>query len=458
VNADTQEADIVICGAGIAGIAAAYFLTMRQGVRNVVLVDGRAPLTLTSDKSSEGYRNWWPGPGAAMVRLMDRSIDLLEELASESGNSFHMSRRGYVYLTADQERIPVLKQDAAEISLLGAGPLRVGQFYSRSPANGYMDQPHGADLVLDPALIHTNFPFISRDVVGMLHARRCGWLSAQQLGMVLLEKAREGGARLVNGHVTQVATKSNQVDSVTVETSERDILITTRTFINAAGPLAKEVAALLDVHLPLFNELHGKITFEDSLGIISRDAPLMIWNDPITLPWTDAERRDLAAYGDTAWMLEQLPPGLHFRPEGGPGSQTLLFLWPYHTKRVEQPVWPVQFEPEFVEIVLRGMVRMVPDMAVYLERMSPPYIDGGYYCKTQENRPLICPLPVSGAYVIGGLSGYGIMAAMAGAELLIAHVCDSALPDYAPYFDLSRYDDPNYKVLLRDWDTTAGQL
>jgi glycine/D-amino acid oxidase-like deaminating enzyme len=52
MNADSQEADIVICGAGIAGIVTAYFLTMRQGVRNVVLVDGRPPLTLTSDESS----------------------------------------------------------------------------------------------------------------------------------------------------------------------------------------------------------------------------------------------------------------------------------------------------------------------------------------------------------------------------------------------------------------------
>ena len=35
-----------------------------------------APLSLTSDKSTECYRNWWPGPGDAMVRLMNRSIDL----------------------------------------------------------------------------------------------------------------------------------------------------------------------------------------------------------------------------------------------------------------------------------------------------------------------------------------------------------------------------------------------
>ncbi len=93
---ESQKADVVICGAGIAGVAVAYMLAVHHGIHDVLLVDERAPLTLTSDKSSEGYRNWWPGPGEAMVQLMDRSIDLLETLAAESENRFHMNRRGYV--------------------------------------------------------------------------------------------------------------------------------------------------------------------------------------------------------------------------------------------------------------------------------------------------------------------------------------------------------------------------
>jgi len=54
------NADVVICGAGIAGIVAAHELAVRHGVANVLLVHERAPLTLTltSDKSTEAYRNW----------------------------------------------------------------------------------------------------------------------------------------------------------------------------------------------------------------------------------------------------------------------------------------------------------------------------------------------------------------------------------------------------------------
>jgi len=43
---------VVICGAGIASIAAAYALT-EHGVTNVVLDEQGNPLSLTSDKSTE---------------------------------------------------------------------------------------------------------------------------------------------------------------------------------------------------------------------------------------------------------------------------------------------------------------------------------------------------------------------------------------------------------------------
>ena len=70
-----QEAEVVICGAGICGISAAYHLTVKQGLQNVLLVDERAPMTLTSDKSTECYRNWWPGfwPGSRVRTNRSRS-------------------------------------------------------------------------------------------------------------------------------------------------------------------------------------------------------------------------------------------------------------------------------------------------------------------------------------------------------------------------------------------------
>src|SRR6266540_7262863 len=118
------SSEVVICGAGIAGVATAYHLAVRRGVRGIVIVDERPPLTLTSDKSAECYRNWWPGPGNNMVALMDRSIDLLEELADESANVFRLNRRGYLFATAEPGRVDGFVRAADEAAALGSGPVR----------------------------------------------------------------------------------------------------------------------------------------------------------------------------------------------------------------------------------------------------------------------------------------------------------------------------------------------
>ena len=456
-------ADIVICGAGIAGISAAYHLAARHGITDVLLVEERSPLMMTSDKSTEAYRNWWPGPGDAMVRFMNRSIDLLEELAESSDNVFHLNRRGYAFLTADPARAEVYRRSAEESQQLGAGELRVHRGLPTDPPfplpidEGYAPELGGADLVLDPALIRQRFPFVADDVVALLHPRRCGWLSAQQLGMWLLDEAKARGVRLVNGRVTAVDTAGGQVNSVTIRAGGREQRVSTRIFVNAAGPLVDVVGEMLGVALPVFNELHGKVAINDPLGVVPRDAPLMIWSDPVVLRWSDEERDELAAADETRWLTEPLPAGVHFRPEGGPGAQTLLILWTYDV-RPTPAVWPTRFEPEYAEVVVRGLSRMIPGLAAYAGNTGRPYVDGGYYCKTQENRPLIGPLPVDGAYIFGALSGYGIMASQAGADLLAAHIAGSALPAYAPAFALGRYDDPAYRALLEGWDPTTGQL
>jgi glycine/D-amino acid oxidase-like deaminating enzyme len=246
------------------------------------------------------------------------------------------------------------------------------------------------------------------------------------------------------------------VAGVTVETADGVERIDTPCFVNAAGPLAGQVGALLGVELPIFSELHLKIALEDKLGVVDRTAPLVIWEDEQCLPWSEEERAALAESEETAHLLGPFPGGIHFRPEGGPGANTLLLLWAYHLEPLE-PRFPIAIDPEFIEIVLRGMTTLAPGLGVYLQRLPKSYVDGGYYTKTRENRPLIGPMGVDGAYVLAALSGYGLMAACAGGELLAAHVTGAALPPYAGAFLLSRYEDKAYQAQLAAWGST-GQL
>jgi glycine/D-amino acid oxidase-like deaminating enzyme len=454
-----RGADVVICGAGIAGIAAAYHLAVRRGVRDIVLVDERPPLTLTSDKSAECYRNWWPGPGDAMVAAMNRSIDLLEELAHESGNVFRMNRRGYLFATADPARLPVFEAAAAEAAALGAGPVRrhdrPGSEYHPPPVEGFDVQPIGTDLITDRSLIRRHFGWLADDTIALLHARRCGWLSGQQLGMYLLERARDKGVRLLEGRVEGVETAGGRVSGVKVSGAGGTRTLTTPRFVAAGGPLMRPLARLVGVDLPLFCERHAKVSFTDTLGALPREAPLTIWTDPVRLVWSEEERAELAG-SEHRRLLEEFPAGVHGRPEGAGDSRAVLLIWTYDAEPVE-PAFPVQFDPAYAEIVIRGASRMVPAMAGYLPRLPRAFVDGGYYTKTRENRFLSGPLPLEGAFVIGGLSGYGIMASNTAADLLADHVTGRPLPAYAPAFLPSRYEDPAYQALLENWGD-SGQL
>jgi glycine/D-amino acid oxidase-like deaminating enzyme len=311
-------------------------------------------------------------------------------------------------------------------------------------------------LITDPALIRKHFPYLSGRTVAVVHPRRCGWLSAQQLGMYLLEQARERGTIFRQARLEKVDVSGDRVAAVHLREGSHGIRIVTPNLVNAAGPFFPRVARMVGVELPVSHELHIKIAFRDPLRVVGRDAPLLIWTDPVMLPWSAEERATLSRSGETKHLLDEFPSGVHARPEGGPDSDVVLALWTYDVRTVE-PVFPFTVDAFYPEIVFRGLAAMIPGLSTYFGRLPKPVVDGGYYTKTRENRPLIGPLPVKGAYLMGAFSGYGIMASCAAGELLAAHLTGSRLPSYAPAFALERYQDPEYQKLLEKWGDT-GQL
>jgi glycine/D-amino acid oxidase-like deaminating enzyme len=346
----------------------------------------------------------------------------------------------------------------------GAGPLRVHEGpaaapgYAPSSPTDWRAAPSGIDFLADPGVIRRHFPYVVDDAVALLHARRCGWLSGQQLGMHLLEGARRAGAELVEGRLEAVDVRGGRIAGVRIDGAGGSRRLATPRLVLAAGPLLPTAAALLGLTLPVFAERHHKIAIEDTLRAVPRDAPFLIWDDAQTLDWGAEERDALAADPALRWMLEPFPAGVHTRPEGAsPDSQTLLVLWSYDCAPTPV-VYPLPEPPHYPELVVRGMARMLPGFRAYRDRLPRAYVDGGYYLKTRENRPLIGPLPIEGAYVSGAYSGFGIMAGCAGGELVAAHVTGSALPDYAPAFALARYDDPAYLRRIEAWGATTAQI
>jgi glycine/D-amino acid oxidase-like deaminating enzyme len=412
----TRVADIIIAGAGMAGVAAAHQLAVRADVSRIVLVDPRDPLSLTSSKGTEAYRNYWPGPDDTMARFMDRSIDLLEELDRDSRQAFELNRRGYAFLTAD----------AAEAERLST--------FAEAMVDRQAHAGPTTEFVGDPRTILERYPFINDRVRAMLHVRRAGFMNAAKLGQHLLERACARGIEVIRDEVTGLVVENGRLVGATLASGSR---IDAPVFVLAAGPLLPEWTDRLHLDVPIVNELHGKISFEDDDAVIPRDVPLMIWNDAV----------DLGSLG-------MFPPAVHFRPRG---AQSVLGIWTYDT-RLERPAFPPVFAHDYGEIVMRGLAVMIPELDKYVQRRVRVIVDGGYYCKAPDNRPLIGPTSIDGVFVLGALSGYGIMGSQAAADLLATYILDYPRPDYAPAFHPARFQDPAYQRVLATLDPKSGQL
>lgn len=450
-----QDTSIAIIGAGITGIAAAYFLMKNHGLHDVVLIDEGAPMAFTSAQSGDNYRNWWPS--RLMMDFTNRSIDLMEAIAAETGNRIAMTRRGYLLATRLGGMDQALHQLQHCLGGDAEGQIRIHGRGSRSYAphqgDDWRDAPGGFDLVRDPALIRAGFPSLDPAVTAVLHLRRGGDISGQQLGQVMQERLQAAGMRRVNGKVVGIDAGSGFV--IDVQTREGLTQLRAARIVNAAGPFAAEIAHMLDVDLPLYNVIQQKIAFPDPAAAIPRDLPFVIDTDRQTIDWTAEEREVLAADHATAHLAAEMPGAIHCRPEGGLRGNWVKLGWAYN--EVPQPASrDIPLDPRFPEIVLRGAARLNPALKTYygkLPRQMHHY--GGWYTRTADNWPLIGPMGPEGAFMACGLSGHGTMAACATGELLAATMAGAPLPAWGRAFSLARLQDAD---LARSAGTDAGLL
>ncbi len=444
-----QTAGVIICGAGSAGVAVAYYLATLKGITDVLVVDKHPPLTQTSAKSGENYRNWWPND--TMISFMNRSIELMAELADTSGNIFNMTQNGYVYATAQPES--ALQQTLAHYSQLGVGECRLHNRRSPHPyipptTTNISAGRNGADFLFDDHIIQKSFPHFSPHIQSVIHTRRAGAVSAQQMGMFLLNEAKRLGVQEIRGEVTSVAQDSQGVKSVHIVTANEEISVATRVFINAAGPFVSHIAAMLGVELPVYSVRQQKIAFQDHSGIVPRSAPFTIFMDAQYLNWSDEEKAILQSEPDDHWLLQQFPGGLHIKPEGGADSIWVKLGWALN-KQPETPLWEPEGTVDFPDLVLRGATKLIPGLCQYQNRISKPIMHyAGYYTRTPENLPIIGPMGVDGTYLVGALSGFGTMASCAAGELIAHLVAGDKSPTYAAPLSLARYDDSIYVASL----------
>ena len=451
-----DEVEIAIVGAGIAGIATAYALCIEHGVRDLLILDPRAPMSLTTARSGENYRNWWPHP--TMVAFTDSSIDLMERIARESANAIRMTRRGYALATRADDVGGLVASLEAGYGAAAAGRIRVldtaraGAAYVDCATHGaeaWELAPDGIDVISDPGAIRRHFPHYAEDIRCVVHVRRAGDIRAQQMGQFMLEAVRGMGGRLKLGRLASVAERNGKF-ALEVETEEGSARILAETLVDAAGPFVAEVAAMLGVTLPTETVFQQKIAFRDRAAAIPRRMAFAIDLDPQVLDWTAEERDLVGADPSNAWLTGRFPGGIHCRPDGGEGADWIKLGWAFN-RAPTAPQWEPACDERFPEVVLRGAAALQPALKAYYGRLPKDLSHyGGYYAMTPENWPLIGPMGPAGAFVVGALSGYGTMAAAAAGALCAGWIAGAQLPDYAEALSLARYADDALMAELRE--------
>ena len=455
-----QNVEVAIVGAGIAGIATAYYLCTRFGKKSISIIDHRQPMSFTSAQTGDNYRDWWPHP--TMVAFTDRSIDLMEQIARETSNVFGMSRRGYLLATRLQNIDELISDlytgygDRAQ-ELVRVRDTSSISTYSKSLSASWESAPDGVDVLTDAATIKDLFPAIADDICNVIHVRRGGEINSQQLAVLMLQRIREFGGRLIAGRLHGVTVGNGF--KLELETATGIDSITAGCFVNAAGPFAKRVAAMIDIELPVKNLFQQKIAFVDSIGAVPRDLPFTVDIDEARLEWSDEDRELLTNDPEFIWLTQTLPGGTHCRPDGNEHGKWVKLGWAYNidpSEPQEQLANEPKLDERFPEIVIRGASSLIPSLAEYIDRPPTRFSHyGGYYTMTEENWPLIGPMGVDGAFTVSGLSGFGSMAACAAGLDCATWMCGGELPHYAADLSLERYADARRLADLRQGGKTG---
>lgn len=442
----TRDAEIVVIGAGVAGIVTAYYLCTEWKKRSVLIIDSRQPMSFTSAQSGDNYRNWWPHP--TMVEFTDASIDLMERIAVESSNILQLTRGGYAAASRNANIDALIADLHAGYGSNDPDLIRIhnnssAESYRGPAAMNWMDAPDGVDILSNRQLIRKTFPSFSREIASVIHIRRAGEISSQQMGQYMLGRISEAGGKRMRGRLQGVT--CNGRFALEIDGPDGVERINAEAIVNAAGPFARHVAGMLDIDLPIRNVFQQKIALEDRNGAIPRALPFSIDLDNQDLKWTAEERELLADDPQMQWLLKDISGGIHCRPEGGATGTWVKLGWAYNdeaSEPEEDPVNDTHFDPQFPEIVLRGGAALNPGLGQYIESFPSRCSHyGGYYPMTHENWPLIGPLGVDGAFVTGALSGFGSMSACAAGALCASWIAGGDLPSYARQLSLERYDD-----------------
>ncbi len=367
-----DRAEIVVVGAGIMGLAIAYHLA-KEGTNDVVVLDRGYLCGGASGRNGGGVRAQWSSE--ANVRLMQESIRLCREFASEMKINVWFRQGGYLFLVRSEDRRRALEQSVKVQKACGLGtrmltPKQAQKLVPELDVSGVVAASYnGDDGVVFP------WPFVWGFAQG-----------ARKLG-VDVETFRDViGFETTGRRIDAVVTRRVGPDGEHVGDAEK---VRTHRVVNAAGAWSPEVARLLGVELPNQPHRHEICSTE----------PLKPWLKPLVADLTDGLYFSQSTRGEIVGGVGQtrVPPGI----DQGSGFA-------------------------FLGLYARALTRACPVLGSVkvLRQWS------GCYDITPDQNPIVGEVDeVDDFYQASGFMGHGFMMAPVVGKLIARHIRErTALP------------------------------
>jgi sarcosine oxidase subunit beta len=230
--------DVVIIGAGVHGLATAYYLA-KQGVTNVAVVDRGYVGGGASGRNTAIVRSNYRTPEG--VAFYAESVRLYERLASELDYNIMFSQRGHLTLAHTGRGVQTLRERAETNQLLGVNSRLVGRDEIRRLAPAIDLSPTARHPII-AGLFHPPGGIIRHDAVVWAYAR-----GADRLGVEIHPQTEVVAINTDAGKVTGVVTNRGEIATPVV--------------VNATAGWCSTIAAMVGIRLPIVTHpLHALVT------------------------------------------------------------------------------------------------------------------------------------------------------------------------------------------------------
>jgi sarcosine oxidase subunit beta len=196
--------DVVVVGGGSHGLATAYYLAKRHGIKNVAILEKSYIGSGASGRNTTIIRANYRTPEGA--EFYGQSVRLYERLSQKLGFNLMFSQRGHLTL-AHSDRALVVMQERAEVNkLLGVDSSVVdpAEIKALCPQLDVSDRPTWPIM---GALYHPPGGIIRHDAVVWAFAR-----AADRLGVDIHPYTEVTGFERSNGRISAVQTNQGRIE------------------------------------------------------------------------------------------------------------------------------------------------------------------------------------------------------------------------------------------------------